>query len=343
MNLNWYKYKFKKSLGLAVVMVFLFLCACNNKQEKTDTFEKEKLPNKLFDADEVNAPNLFLADWVCTHHHEQNLCISPNFKYAYFAQGTPYQDFYTIMQLEKTDIGWTAPQVASFSGQYSDFDPFMSIDGNKLFFVSRRPTNKQDTIFDANIWVVERLDNQWGEAKPLGSQINSTEDEYYVSLAENGNIYFTSTKAGGHGKWNIYFSEYKDGEYQEAQLLEQTINSKQRNWDPYISVDEQFLIFTSDGHRGQGGGDLFISYRNIDGTWDSPENLGKKVNTSGYEYCPNFSPDGQWFFFSRFASIDFSEQLEKPRSTEEWNKFLNSPKTGLGDIYYISSEAILKK
>jgi hypothetical protein len=66
---------------------------------------------------------------------------------------------------------------------------------------------------------------------------------------------------------------------------------------PAISKDGRLIVFSSDRPGGQGGSDLYMSYRNGD-TWGEPENLGFRVNTAGDEMFPFLLDDGTLLFSS---------------------------------------------
>ncbi len=130
--------------------------------------------------------------------------------------------------------------------------------------------------------------------------------------------------------WDIYYS---DGE--EVFNAGDTINSKFREWDPFISNDESLILFISDRPHGFGGGDLYISLKNEDGNWLKPINLGGKVNTTDYEYCPYISRDGKYLYFSRFGGSSFPYSSDKKRNYNDLKMRLTSTDNGLGSIYRI--------
>lgn len=70
-------------------------------------------------------------------------------------------------------------------------------------------------------------------------------------------------------------------------------------WSIYISPEEGYLIFAG----GSDNADLFICFKNIDGKWGSPVNMGDKINTNEWERFPVVSPDGKYLFFTRGGSI----------------------------------------
>jgi len=198
---------------------------------------------------------------------------------------------------------WTPPQNAPFVSRFNDCDPFFSSDGQRLYFISTRP-DKGRAEKDWDIWYVKRTKRGWSEAINIGSPVNSAMNEYYVSITKDGTIYFASNRTSGSGSYDIYRCRLEDGRYTRVVNLGDAINSKHMEHDPFIAPDESYLIFTS-GERsdGFGEGDLYISFRGKDGTWNEAKNLGKAFNTSGYDFCPMVSPNGKYFFFARNGEI----------------------------------------
>ena len=175
--------------------------------------------------------------------------------------------------------------------------------------------------------------------KALNEDINSAYDEYYVSVSQKGTIFFSSTRPDkGIGSWDIYFS--KDNHENNVQNPGEPINSRYRDWDPFIADDESFIIFTSDRPGGFGGGDLYISFKNSTGEWETPQNLGDKINTSDYEYCPSISRDKQYLYFSRFGGSSFEYNTDTKKNYDDFNAHLNSTDNGLGSIYRIKLEEL---
>lgn len=59
-----------------------------------------------------------------------------------------------------------------------------------------------------------------------------------------------------------------------------------------------FLIFSSARPGGFGKTDLYISFKNKDGSWDEVKNMGEEINSPSSDFTPGLSPDGRYFFFS---------------------------------------------
>ncbi|MGH7673944.1 MAG: hypothetical protein ACREMV_01625, partial [Gemmatimonadales bacterium] len=113
---------------------------------------------------------------------------------------------------------WSPPEVAPFSGRYSDYDPFLSADGARLFFVSNRPAGPTDSTTDFDVWMVERAGDRWAEPRNLGAPVNTPRDEFYPSVASDGTIYFSAVRdSGGQGGFDVWRSRWAEARYQEPE------------------------------------------------------------------------------------------------------------------------------
>ncbi len=199
---------------------------------------------------------------------------------------------------------WAEPILLSFtSSAYSEADPAFAPDG-KLYFISNRPKDEADTLKDYDIWFITPLaDGQWSQPENLKS-INSDSSEYYISFSANGNLYFSSSRTGGFGEEDIYVSKLKNGQYTAPENLGAAINSQKSEYDPGISAKEDLIILASSKRDDSfGGADLYCSKQGDDKKWLPAINLGKTFNTKTREYCPYFSPDASYFFFSSEGDI----------------------------------------
>ena len=237
--------------------------------------------------------------------------------------------------MEQKDGVWTHPEVASFSGQYTDGNPCFSKDGSKLYFESVRPVTKNgEYTHELNLWVVDRTETGWGEPKLLGNGIYTDKWERGPSLSDNGNLYFCSMRGSGCGEMDIYRSTLIDGEYAEPENLGEVINTSGYESWPFIAPDESYLIFESDDR------DLMISFRNEDASWSEPKNLSERMNFSGgQDRFPLLSNDGQYLFFvsSRWLGPRY---FYKPLTLEEVKAKARSLSNGLGNVYWVDAKVI---
>lgn len=245
-------------------------------------------------------PEIFALGIVCKGQYVLNAAFSPDGKEFFYSKMDENRS-YTIMHMQEVNDRWTEPQIAPFSGRYSDADPFISPDGKTLFFPSNRPLIAGgDPAGSINIWAVNKETTGWGEPFMLESPINSDRTvEIYPSVSRNGTLYFSSDRKGGRGSADIYRSKRVNGHYLNPENLGKSINSEYREFDAYIAPDESFLIFSSsDRPDGLGRSDLYISVQKDNGKWTKAKNLGEKFNTSASEFTPMLSPDGFYFFFT---------------------------------------------
>jgi Tol biopolymer transport system component len=292
-----------------------------------------------FTAKDMAKPTLFGFGVISTGEFDSHPAFTPDGKTIYFVRSTPNFGIWTILFSRFENGKWRNPQVASFSGQYSDADPFITADGNRLYFISNRPTavGKAPNL---DIWFVERTGKEtWSEPQNLGAPVNSEGSEWYPTLTKNGVLYFGSDRVGGKGRTDLYRSKDLGGKFAAPENLGEPINTQFNEFEPYVAPDEKFLIFMAGGRtEGKGGFDLYITY-NANGTWSIPVNLGDKINSPGDEYSPTISPDGRYFFWtSTRASTE--GKWEKSIDYFELMNRLRSPGNGLGDVYQIDLEAL---
>jgi Tol biopolymer transport system component len=106
----------------------------------------------------------------------------------------------------------------------------------------------------------------------------------------------------GHGAYDIFRAEPGKGEY-ALELLEPPVNSADSDICPFIAPDESYLIFaSSDRDDGYGQCDLYITFRQPDGSWGAPVNMGPGINSASQEFCAVVSRDGRYLFFTSFRS-----------------------------------------
>ncbi len=268
-------------------------------------------------------PEIFGRGIFSTGDYDSHVEFTPDQKTAYFLRLTPdFNSFWAIFESHFADGSWSTPQLAPFSGQFSDADPFITSDNKHLYFISNRPLDPKETKpkDDLDIWVMDRQPNgEWGTPRNLGAPVNSSASEYYPRMAADGTLYFGSERVGGRGRCDIWRARRNsDGAFATAENLGDAINTEEDEFEPYIDPEQRFMIFMAKRKSGLGLGDLYISY-NQQGKWTPAESLGEPINSAGYEFAPKFSPDRKYFFFSSTRSV-FAKPLNHKMTTEEFNK-----------------------
>lgn len=139
---------------------------------------------------------------------------------------------------------------------------------------------------DADIYLIHlRSDGTMvDEPAPL-TEINTEGWESQPAIAPDGSfIIFTSIRSEGEGDMDLYISlRDASGGYAAPRSLGRPVNTGGNELSPHIAPDGRTLFFSSTGHDGFGGADIFRTRMKDDGTWEEPVNLGDAVNTAANE------------------------------------------------------------
>ena len=324
--------------ALLLVVMFAFSCTPSvQKQAEVITFPELSGPY-LGQEPPGMEPVLFAPGIVSTGKNELNAVFLPQGKELVFSV-TYGQMKWALVMMREENGRWTSPEVAPFSGTYSDVDPCTSPDGKRIYFCSNRPRSGEGEAEDTfDIWYVEKTDSSWSDAVNSGSPINSDANEFYPSFTRDGTFYFQSWREGGIGQADIYRSRLTDGRYTVVECLPEPVNSPAFEGDAFIAPDESYIIVsTFREYENHGSSDLYISFRDEAGGWSELINMGSKINSSGGENCQILSPCGKYLFFTSRRS---REDLETPLTYKDLQEIHNSPLNSGGDIYWVDAGVI---
>jgi len=283
-------------------------------------------------------PEIFAPGIISHGFHENGIVFSADGNELFYSTSDNRYTSKTFIHLKKENNEWSTPEMAPFSGSDYNHSIFYSPDGKKLFFSSTRPvSSNSDSKEDLDVWTVEKDGHSWGKPVHLEGPLNTDKSEQITSIAANGSIYLR-TNYEGSGKWAIYVSRLKNGNYLAAEKLEKTINAGYNEGNPFVSPDERFMLFKSGRPGGYGDTDLYVSFRQKDNSWGAPINLGEKINSPEHELEPRLSPDGKYLFFTSFRTPDPS--VFKGKSYEALVKLYRSPQNGYGTLYWVDAKII---
>lgn len=199
---------------------------------------------------------------------------------------------------------WTKPKVILVDENYSYNDPFLSPDEQRLYYISDQPRPGVDTSQGIDIWYSEKTGDGWSKPINAGNAINSLKEEYYISFSEAGTMYFSSNVDNSHPRnFDIYASKQIGGVFQTPIRLSDSINTNRYEADVFVAPDESYLIFCAIRRDGLGIGDLYISFKDEEGTWTQAENMGPTINSEKHELCPFVTGDGKYFFYTSNQDI----------------------------------------
>lgn len=206
-----------------------------------------------------------------------NISFTPDGRTIVFRRNRN-QVFETLIS-EYKDGRWTEPQLSQL---FAEVPRFVSSD--KAYYAER------DKIF-----VMDKTAAGWSAGKLLIEVKNSGPR---MSVARNGNIYVPVFDAS-HGEKNldIFVVRLKDGSSQAPERLPDSVNSNRNEEHLYVAPDESYLLFDSDRAGGLGKSDLYVSFRQRDGSWSPARNLGAPINTAGFDFNIGVSPDGKYLLY----------------------------------------------
>lgn len=156
-------------------------------------------------------------------------------------------------------VGWTNFTVLPFCDpKYSYGHPAFSPDGKTMYFIANIRGGSESAKGASDIFKVDILgDNNFGEPKNLGLEVNSYSKEMYPFIAQDKTLYFASNRPGGFGGYDIYQSKMKeDGSFEKAQKLPEPINSKQDDLC-FILNGENSGYLSSQRNGGKGEDDIY--------------------------------------------------------------------------------------
>ncbi len=273
-----------------IIIALLFGSCVHNKSEQLS------IAKFFYDIPTDTCPKLFMPDYFAEDLNVRDITFLPDYTEFYYTQ--ILSD--TVIKVSKYgNRGWATPTVVKFSGKYSDFEPFITNDGQELFFSSKRPTNSKNiNKNDIDIWKVNRVGSEWSIPMLIEKKINTNCMEYYPSVAKNGNLYFGRNDSA-LTRGDIYVSKLHNNLYLTPDKLSEVINGPSTAFNAFISPSEDYIIFSTYVQDNENWhSDLFISYKSNDGKWQMPINLGKIINSKGNELSPWISYDSKFLFFS---------------------------------------------
>ncbi|MEM6316602.1 MAG: OmpA family protein [Bacteroidota bacterium] len=183
--------------------------------------------------------------------------------------------------------------------KYHEAAVTFSSDQNEIFYTANNYEGDSDDgtrklkVYSAK----SEGERKWSERESL--PFNS--DEYSVahpSLTADGNrLFFASDMPGGFGGMDLYYSDLESGRWGPPTNLGPAINTEGHEIFPYYGPNSR-LYFSSDGHIGLGGLDVFYVVDKGEDEWSSPENMGFPINTNADDFGVIFNEEGTCGFFS---------------------------------------------
>jgi outer membrane protein OmpA-like peptidoglycan-associated protein len=154
----------------------------------------------------------------------------------------------------------------------------ISPDGKYIFFAA---CNRSDGYGSCDIYWSRRTGDDWSAPENLGPVVNSGTWDSQPSFSSDGKtLYFASKRQGGKGSSDIWETELQsDGSWSPPVNMGDSVNTRLEEMAPFIHPDNRTLYFSSRGHQGMGGFDLYFSRTDAGGNWQAPVDMGYPINT----------------------------------------------------------------
>lgn len=157
---------------------------------------------------------------------------------------------------------------------------FLTLDKSSFYFTRWSTTNKNE----CGIYLCKQMNDKWLAAEKLNDNVNlAGYKTMHPTLSPDGSIlYFSSNRPGGFGKMDLWYVNLDDDGRPIGSPINmgKLFNTPEDEVTPFFHYYTSTLYFSSDGHPGYGGYDVFKSSFNSDSLWSKPKNLGAPINTS---------------------------------------------------------------
>ena len=242
-------------------------------------------------------------------------------------------------------------EVSSYADEHN---PVISPDGQRLYFTRRGHADNVGGRRDpGDIWYSERTEGQpWGPAQHAGSSLNNAQYNGVLGFDRNGRMlvfgHYEANGAPSRTQGVSVATASGDGWSVPEALEIPYYYTKSAHRSGALHASGNIMVVTLQSYDTRGGEDLYVLFRQGDGSWSEPKNLGRSVNTPYQEMTPFLAPDGKTLFFASngyegFGSRDIYMSVRLDDSWRNWSNpknlgpSVNSEGTELN--YYIPEES----
>jgi outer membrane protein OmpA-like peptidoglycan-associated protein len=255
-----------------------------------------------------------LGPGVNTKAPEYYPCITADDGTLLFTRRVPHEDPRIVEQEDfyvsrrGADGNWSeARGVSSVNSDRNEGAGTLSPDGRFIIFTACAYTDGsygqgRRGLGSCDLFISRRIGDRWSPPENLGPPVNTRNWESQPSLASDGRtLYFVRGTQRGDGISNtdIYVTVLSaDGVWSLPEKLSPEINTPFQEESVQIHPDGRTLYFSSNGHAGFGGLDLYVSRKQKDGTWGPALNLGHPINTGADENSLLVNATGDVAYFA---------------------------------------------
>lgn len=235
-----------------------------------------------------------------------------------------HEDIYESVRQSGT---WSDPRpLTELNSKGNESISGLSADGRVMtvtYCGNAVPSRDATHIGSCDLYISLRIGEKWSRLINMGRPVNTGNYEPDAALTADGRtMYIASDRAGGYGGidlWVSYLNE--DGTWTTPANLGPEINTPEDERGPFLHTNGETLYFSSDGHPGFGGRDMYYAILQPDGKWSKPVNLGYPINTHRDEDGLYINADGKNGFFHvrKEDGRDYLATFELPKSAASRN------------------------
>lgn len=275
-----------RRLTLPCVLLLIMATVMNAQEtefmKRTGPYLGEQQPN--------NKPLIFANGIVSSGTDHCTATFSPNGKEIYWEIDEK------IGYIKLKNGYWTSPETLSFCKEdlFHYGNPFITPDGDKLFFTSFRPGAVSSE--KENIWYVKRTTSGWSDPNPVSDAVNALRIHWSISVSNSGTLYFQGNLLDRNDEGGIYYSKLVNGVYTKPNKMGRKINTQCNETCPYIAPDESYLIFNRLDPMDPENSGIFISFKDRSDKWiPAVRVLGGAPDKGGMS--PKITPDDKYLFY----------------------------------------------
>ena len=303
------KLKTNKKAYFILILIGMFSLNVSNiwsqysKSNEISTLENAYLGQKP----PGTTPERFAPGIVAKLNWEYGGTFTPDMKEFYFLREVGEKEEDKKMEFvvfQYKDNQWEEAVISPRVGQ-----PFITPDG-KTMHLGRRYKERTQT-------------GEWSEIKKLGAPFEEIRIMRLTASSKGTYVFDEVGMPGGNGI--IRYSRLIDGKREAPKPFGKQINTGKMNAHPFIAPDESYILWDGRRESGFGNSDIYVSFKQPDGSWGEAINLGETINTEAWEAAASVTPDGKYLFFNR--------NVGKVKATDKYDNI---------DIFWVDARIIEK-
>lgn len=229
--------------------------------------------------------------------------------------------YLALLQLLKAPIQNVQKQKydTNVNSNGDEYIPTLSADGKRLYFCRQ---SAPITDRDENVYVSERVDGAWSKAIAIPELSKPRVNESPMSITADG------TRLMLFMSGEIAYSDKTVDGWSTVQYFPEPINGHDWQSDAILSSNGRVLLFTTEGKNkvgalGRHDRDIYVSFKQADGNWSTPTNLGSVINTANLERTPFLHPDMETLYFSSegHGGLGGMDVFVSKRLDDSWTKW----------------------